>query len=58
LTHLVDRFLFHLVVIMPLVAGIALGLLGDGMVEASRCRNRWVAAAGGLLAGCVLFFGT
>lgn len=58
LTHVVDRFLFHLVVIMPLFAGFALGFLGDGMVAVSRCRNRRLAAAGGLLAGCVLFFGT
>ncbi len=58
LTHLVDRFLFHLLIFVPLFSGFALGVLGDGMVEASRCRNRWLAAAGGLLAGCVLFFGT
>jgi hypothetical protein len=58
LTHLVDRYLFHLLIIMPLFSGFALGVLGDAMVEASRCRNRWLAAAGGLLAGCVLFFGT
>ena len=53
-----DRFLFHLLVIMPLVAGLALGVLGDGVVKTSRCRNRWLAAAGGVVAGCVYFFGT
>jgi hypothetical protein len=58
LTHLVDRYLFHLLIIMPLFAGLALGFVGDGIVELSRCRNRWLAAAGGLLAGCVLFLGT
>jgi hypothetical protein len=58
LTYLVDRFLFHLLVIMPLFAGLALGILGDGVVKTSRCRNRWLPAAGAVVAGCVYFFGT
>jgi hypothetical protein len=58
LTYVVDRFLFHLLVFMPLFAGLALGVLGDGVVKTSRCRNRWLAAAGGVVAGCVYFFGT
>jgi hypothetical protein len=58
LTYLVERFLFHLVVLMPLFAGCALGFIADQVVEASRCRNRWLAAAAGLVAGCVAFFGT
>jgi hypothetical protein len=54
----VYTYLFHLVVVMPVFAGVFLGFMGQQAVDGSRCRNRWAAAAGGILAGCVFFFGT
>ena len=57
LAFFVYRYWLHLVVIMPLAAGIILGVLSQFAVEKGRCRNRWVAALGGLVAACVFFFG-
>lgn len=58
LMFFVTRYIFNLLIVMPVLAGGGLGALGQSVVSKSHCRNRWLAAVGGLAAGCVLFFGT
>jgi hypothetical protein len=57
LAFFVYHYWLHLVVLMPLAAGVILGILSEMAVERGRCRNRWIAAAGGLAAACVFYFG-
>jgi hypothetical protein len=57
LAFFIYRYVFHLLVIMPLVAGGILGVVGEQNVAKSQCRNRWLAALAGLAAACVFFFG-
>jgi hypothetical protein len=48
---------FYLIGVAPLIAGL---LTGGGValaVHLGRCRNRWVGAAAGLLAGLVMYLG-
>lgn len=49
-THYVSKW-FYLILLFPMLIGIALGALGGGLVKWGKVRAPWLAGAAGLIAG-------
>lgn len=50
ITHYVSRY-FYLILLFPMLIGIAIGAVGAGLVKVGKIRTPWLAGIAGLLAG-------
>lgn len=48
---------FYLIVLVPMVAGVALAFSVYWAIRLGQCRNRWLGLTLGLVCGCVAYFG-